>query len=135
MLCVSSLQMEHSEMVCRSCGVSYLIFPFFSHQLHTQQAQLETELQEQRERPPRGRRSNERHRSWAGWSVRGHLTWRCKETESTLREEFEQKNERERREMKEEYKKKRCNSEESWGGGPRRERKFSVTHFKRPIKI
>ncbi|XP_068172619.1 trichohyalin [Antennarius striatus] len=112
-------QMAHSETVCRYCGVSYLIYHEF-HQLTTQLAQMEAELQELREITEREKA--QRHALELGrleWERALHLEMerqakeeektreelenKSKDTERALREEFERKHETKWRDMKEEF--------------------------------
>ncbi|XP_030009031.1 trichohyalin [Sphaeramia orbicularis] len=116
-------KMQRSETVCSYCGVSYLIFHEF-HQLHTQLAQLEAELQDlkdtaQREKAQREalelgriewekalhlevqRKAEENERS-----LREKLEGKSKEMRKALRGELEQKHKNERQEMAEEYQKR-----------------------------
>lgn len=109
--------MEHSETVCHYCGVSYLIFHEF-HQLRTQLAQQEAELQElreatQREKDQRGALELEKQE----WKRALHLEVlrqaaekekleaKNKETENALRKAFDEKSKRKKRELEEVYQK------------------------------
>lgn len=106
-LCVCSPQMEHSETVCRYCGVSYLIFHEF-HQLRTRLAQLEAELQELSETAQREKVQREALEL-------GRLEWeralqlevqrQAEEKEKSTREELEERSKDTERALKEEYQK------------------------------
>ncbi|XP_054460692.1 protein LEKR1 [Anoplopoma fimbria] len=113
-------KMERSETVCLYCGVSYLIFHEF-HQLNTQLAQLQEELQglsetTQREKAQRealelGRLEWEkafqlevqRQTEEKEKRTREKLEDRQKDAERALREEFEQNDEMERQKIKDEF--------------------------------
>ncbi|XP_053729694.1 protein LEKR1 isoform X2 [Synchiropus splendidus] len=98
-------KMQRSEMVCRFCGVSYLIFHEF-RQLQTQITSAEAELQELR-------RLSEREKARRESLEQGRLEWeralrlqllgnseeKQMETERALREDFELKYERQRRQF------------------------------------
>ncbi len=84
--------MERSETVCFYCGVSYLILHEF-HQLHARLAQVEADLQEQRETAQREKAQKEALEL-------GRLEWeralflkvqrQAEEKEKSTREELEQ---------------------------------------------
>ncbi|XP_047449309.1 protein LEKR1 [Mugil cephalus] len=115
-------KMERTETVCLYCGVSYLIFHEF-HQLHTQLAQLEAELQELREAAQREKaRCQELELGRMEWekslhlevhrqaeireqNTRKELEERNRDTARALREEFQAKHETNRRDVEEEYQK------------------------------
>ncbi|XP_051813813.1 protein LEKR1 [Acanthochromis polyacanthus] len=107
--------MESSEIVCLYCGVSYLIYHEF-HQLRTHVAQLEAELQEMKEMAQREKAQREAlelervewERAFHQAEVkekkaREELEEINQDTARALRDEFEAKYYRKRREMEEEY--------------------------------
>ncbi|MEQ2282956.1 hypothetical protein AMECASPLE_006182 [Ameca splendens] len=114
--------MEHSETVCRYCGVSYLVFHEF-HKLRTQLAQLEAELQELKETAQRETVQHEAlELTRLEWEselqlqiqkqadvrekiTRQELEKRNQDMTKALKEEFEAKYERMRKEMEEDYQK------------------------------
>uniref|UniRef100_A0A3Q3J8J0 Uncharacterized protein n=1 Tax=Monopterus albus TaxID=43700 RepID=A0A3Q3J8J0_MONAL len=116
-LCTFSLQMEHSETVCRYCGVSYLIFHEF-HQLHSQLALQEAELQELRETVQREKAQREAlelgRLEWER-GLRMDLQRQAEAKEKNIRDELEEKTralrdefektERKRKEVEEKYEK------------------------------
>ncbi|XP_026229693.1 leucine-, glutamate- and lysine-rich protein 1 [Anabas testudineus] len=115
-------KMEHSETVCRYCGVSYLIFHEF-HQLQTRLAQQEAELQELRETTQREKAQREalelgrleweralhlevqRRGEEKEKSMREELKKKNIEMEKALRKVFDEKGQKNKREMEELYQK------------------------------
>ncbi|XP_047246898.1 protein LEKR1 isoform X2 [Girardinichthys multiradiatus] len=115
-------KMEHSETVCRYCGVSYLVFHEF-HKLRTQLAQLEAELQELKETAQREKVQHEALKlTRLEWEselqlqiqkqvdvrekiTREELEKRNQDMTKALKEEFEAEYERMRKEMEEDYQK------------------------------
>nr|XP_020456028.1 leucine-, glutamate- and lysine-rich protein 1 isoform X2 [Monopterus albus] len=109
--------MEHSETVCRYCGVSYLIFHEF-HQLHSQLALQEAELQELRETVQREKAQREAlelgRLEWER-GLRMDLQRQAEAKEKNIRDELEEKTralrdefektERKRKEVEEKYEK------------------------------
>lgn len=86
--------MEHSETLCHFCGVSYLIFHEF-HQLQTQLAHLEDELQKLGEEA-RGQKAQKEALE------QGRLEW-----ERTLRLELQRQTQEKEQRMKEELEEKK----------------------------
>ncbi|XP_059188137.1 protein LEKR1 [Centropristis striata] len=101
-------KMEHSETVCRYCGVSYLIYHEF-HQLHTRLVQMEEELQELRETIQREKAQREAlELGRLEWERAVHLEAlrQAEEKEKTVREDIEERNKDTERALKDEYEKK-----------------------------
>lgn len=86
--------MEHSETVCRYCGVSYLIFHEF-HQLQARLAKQETELLELRETTQGEKAQREAlemgRLEWEK-ALRLEVQRQAQEKERRIREELEEKN-------------------------------------------
>ncbi|KAM8853438.1 uncharacterized protein lekr1 isoform 2-T2 [Synchiropus picturatus] len=102
-------KMQRGEMVCRFCGVSYLIFHEF-RQLQTQITSTEAELQELRRLSQREKaRSESLEHGRLEWERALRLQWlgnseekqqeKQREAERALREDFELKYERQRRQF------------------------------------
>ncbi|KAM4590002.1 uncharacterized protein lekr1 [Fundulus diaphanus] len=114
--------MERSETVCRYCGVSYLIFHEF-HQLRSQLAQLEAELQDLKETAQREKAQHDaleldrlewerelqmqmhKQADLREKNASEELQKRNQDMMKSLREEFETKCERMKKEMEEGYQK------------------------------
>lgn len=88
-----SPQMDRSQIMCSYCGVNYLTFYEF-HQLHTQLARLEAELQELRQNAQKSKaRCEELELSRLEWEreLHLHVQRRAETREQNIREELEEK--------------------------------------------
>ncbi|XP_075998798.1 uncharacterized protein lekr1 [Genypterus blacodes] len=98
-------KMEHSETVCRYCGVSYLIFHEF-HQLQTRLAQTEAELQGLRkvvEREKTQREALELGRQRWERELHSEVQTQAEAKEKAMREQLEEKNRETDRALKEQF--------------------------------
>ncbi|KAL3992143.1 calcium/calmodulin-dependent protein kinase kinase 2 [Sarotherodon galilaeus] len=97
--------MEHTETVCCYCGVSYLIFHEF-HQLRTQLAQLEAELQDLRETAQKEKAHREAlELGRVEWerAVRLEMQRQAEVRERNTREELEERNQNAARALRDEF--------------------------------
>ncbi|CAI5694182.1 unnamed protein product [Oreochromis niloticus] len=98
-------KMERTETVCCYCGVSYLIFHEF-HQLRTQLAQLEAELQDLRETAQKEKAQREAlELGRVEWerAVRLEMQRQAEVRERNTREELEERNQNAVRALRDEF--------------------------------